>query len=144
MKRFNVTLFNMASPSETRDEVIEARDQNEAERVAISGGLICLQTGWGVLRSEEIKDIIPELECITLDLRYPGGETQSVVGRYSPKRVDDGDVPPDYRRFSIRKDGNGRFVSLEKRVNEGFAGDFLTRRKIHSVPVEITRREFYF
>lgn len=57
-EKYRVTLFNMnlglnkkGFPAETREVEIEAVSQNEAERLAISGGLINLQSGWGVWES---------------------------------------------------------------------------------------------
>lgn len=61
-KRYTVTLFNMNWPSETRKETIRASSQEEAERAALSGGLINLQSGWGVLGSRRMpeKDDVKE------------------------------------------------------------------------------------
>ena len=61
-KRFSVTLFNRNNPLETHTEHISAPTREAAERIALSGGLVNLASGWGVLRShavptsEEIKD----------------------------------------------------------------------------------------
>jgi hypothetical protein len=56
MKRFEVTIFNVWNPSEKEVLDIEANSQDEAERIAISGGIINIQNGWGVYDSVEIND----------------------------------------------------------------------------------------
>lgn len=56
--KWNVTIFNMTSPKETEIIEVEAPTQREAERIAISGGLVCLQTGWGVLGSEPVGGLL--------------------------------------------------------------------------------------
>lgn len=55
MPKYNVTLFNMnlgldkdGQPKETKKIQIEAGSQQKAERLSISGGLVNLQSGWGV------------------------------------------------------------------------------------------------
>lgn len=45
LKHYDVTIFNMNC----------AKNQDEAERFAISGGLVNLQSGWGVWDSVEVK-----------------------------------------------------------------------------------------
>ena len=52
--KWNVTIFNMNFPKETEIIEVEAPTRKEAERIAISGGLVCLQTGWGVMGSEPV------------------------------------------------------------------------------------------
>ena len=54
MKEFKVTIFNRFSPSEKHVLTIEAEDQKEAERRALSGGLVNYESGWGVLCSKEV------------------------------------------------------------------------------------------
>ena len=56
--KWNVTIFNMTFPKETEVVEVEAPTQKEAERIAISGGLVCLQTGWGVMGSEPIDGLL--------------------------------------------------------------------------------------
>ncbi len=53
-KRFSVTLFNRHDPLETHTEHISAPTREEAERIALSGGLVNLASGWGVLRSHAV------------------------------------------------------------------------------------------
>ena len=63
LKKYDVTIFNMnwglgkdGQPKETEVVTVKAKNQDEAERFAISGGLVNLQSGWGVWDSVEIKD----------------------------------------------------------------------------------------
>lgn len=57
--KWNVTIFNMTFPKETEIVEVEAPTQKEeAERIAISGGLVCLQSGWGVMGSEPIDGLL--------------------------------------------------------------------------------------
>ena len=62
-KKYDVTIFNMnwglgkdGQPKETEVVTVKAKNQDEAERFAISGGLVNLQSGWGVWDSVEVKD----------------------------------------------------------------------------------------
>lgn len=62
-KYYDVTIFNMnwgiddkGQPKETEVVRVSAKNQDEAERFAISGGLVNLQSGWGVWDSVEVKD----------------------------------------------------------------------------------------
>jgi len=50
--KWNVTIFNMTFPKEREVVTVEAETQDAAERYAISGGLVNLQSGWGVWDSE--------------------------------------------------------------------------------------------
>lgn len=56
--KWNVTIFNMTFPKNTEVIEVEAPTQKEAERIAISGGLVCLQSGWGVMGSEPIDGLL--------------------------------------------------------------------------------------
>lgn len=56
--KWNVTIFNMTFPKETEVIEVEAPTQKEAERIAISGGLVCLQSGWGVMKSEPVGGLL--------------------------------------------------------------------------------------
>lgn len=58
---YDVTVYNMnrpylvdGKPAETEIVTVKAKNQDEAERLAISGGLINLQSGWGVWDSEQV------------------------------------------------------------------------------------------
>ena len=51
--KFRVTLFNMASPSETRDEELEADSADAAEQMLHDKHW---GDGWGVLSSVQLKD----------------------------------------------------------------------------------------
>lgn len=55
-KHFIVTIFNMNSPKEKENVDIYAMTSDEAENRAISGGLVNLQSGWGVWGSKEVLD----------------------------------------------------------------------------------------
>lgn len=62
-KKYDVTIFNMnwglgedGQPKETKVVKVCAKTQDAAERYAISGGLVNLQSGWGVWDSVEVKD----------------------------------------------------------------------------------------
>lgn len=48
----------MNFPKETEIIEVEAPTQKEAERITISGGLVCLQTGWGVMGSEPVDGLL--------------------------------------------------------------------------------------
>lgn len=59
LKTYDVTIFNMnlglgkdRQPKETEVVRVKGKNQDEAERFAISGGL----SGWGVWDSVEVKD----------------------------------------------------------------------------------------
>ena len=73
-KQYYVTLFNMDDPNERRTEVITASCQKEAERIALSGGIINRANGWGVLGSrrkptaEDVKDFFMLDEKLRKDL----------------------------------------------------------------------------
>lgn len=72
---YDVTLFNMANPKETRHEIIEANSREEAEKTAVSGGLINLQSGWGVLDSTRCNASGEEL----IEVNPPGKEETITV-----------------------------------------------------------------
>lgn len=62
LKTYDVTIFNMnwgldsnGQPKETEVVRVRAKNQDTAERYAISGGLVSLQNGWGVWDSVEVK-----------------------------------------------------------------------------------------
>lgn len=55
--KWNVTIFNMASPDEKNVVEVEADTQKQAENYAVSGGLVSRQTGWGVWGSEPVDAI---------------------------------------------------------------------------------------
>lgn len=62
-KTYDVTIFNMnwglgedGQPKETEVVRVRATNQDAAERYAISGGLVNLQSGWGVWDSKEVKE----------------------------------------------------------------------------------------
>lgn len=62
LKHYDVTIFNMnwglgsdGLPKETDVVRVCAKNQDEAERFAIGGGLVNLQSGWGVWDSVEVK-----------------------------------------------------------------------------------------
>ena len=50
-KPWEVVVYNMNNPSETQTLLVNAVSQEDAEKAAISGGIINLQNGWGVLNS---------------------------------------------------------------------------------------------
>ena len=50
--KWNVTIFNMNFPKETEIIEVEAPTQKEAERIAISGGLVCPHRGRGIMGSQ--------------------------------------------------------------------------------------------
>jgi uncharacterized damage-inducible protein DinB len=52
--KYRVELFNMNNPAEHRLVEVCAESQDEAEDIAVSSGLMSLQSGWGVFDSEEI------------------------------------------------------------------------------------------
>lgn len=60
-KYYRVTVYNMHSgigkngkPQETEEVTVCAKNQAEAERLAVSGGLVCRENGWGVWDSVEV------------------------------------------------------------------------------------------
>ena len=60
-KYYRVTVYNMNSvlgkngkPQETEEVIVCAKNQDEAERLAVSGGLVCLENGWGAWDSVEV------------------------------------------------------------------------------------------
>ena len=62
-KHYRVTVYNMnrglsksGKPMETEEVTVCAKTQYEAETLAVSGGLVCRENGWGVWDSvEEVK-----------------------------------------------------------------------------------------
>lgn len=56
--KWNVTIFNKTFPKNTEVIEVEAPTQKEAERIAISSRQVCLQSGWGVMRSEPIDGLL--------------------------------------------------------------------------------------
>lgn len=55
MKKFEVTIYNMNNPAETNEVEVLAESQDKAEEMALSGGLVNLSSGWGVMSSKEVK-----------------------------------------------------------------------------------------
>ena len=54
MKQYIVTVFNRFNTDDRRNITISAKNTDEAERLALSGGLINRESGWGVLESREV------------------------------------------------------------------------------------------
>lgn len=60
-KHYRVTIYNMncglgknGKPTETEEVTVCARNQAEAERLAVSGGTACREDGWGAWDSVEV------------------------------------------------------------------------------------------
>lgn len=60
-KHYRVTVYNMncglgknGKPTETEEVTVCARNQAEAERLAVSGGLVSRENGWGAWDSAEV------------------------------------------------------------------------------------------
>ena len=60
-KHYRVTIYNMncvlgknGKPTETEEVTVCARNQAEAERLAVSGGLVSRENGWGAWDSVEV------------------------------------------------------------------------------------------
>lgn len=60
-KYYRVTIYNMnnglgknGKPAETDEVTVCAKNQTEAERLAVTGGLECRENGWGVWDSVEV------------------------------------------------------------------------------------------
>jgi hypothetical protein len=54
MNKYEVTIFNRYAPSEKRRVDVEAPSEREAERIALAGGLVNYESGWGVLGSRAV------------------------------------------------------------------------------------------
>lgn len=55
-KHFIVTIYNLFCQNEKRYEDVYAMDSKEAEKIAIGGGLVNLQNGWGIWDCKEVDD----------------------------------------------------------------------------------------
>lgn len=60
-KHYRVTIYNMncglgknGKPTETEEVTVCARNQAEAERLAVTGGTVCREDGWGAWDSVEV------------------------------------------------------------------------------------------
>ena len=62
-KHYRVTVYNMnggrdknGKPQETEEVTVCAKTQGEAERLAVSGGLVCRENGWGAWDAVEVDE----------------------------------------------------------------------------------------